>query len=103
MRHLPIKTTQKALDFSALAIAFVAHDGPRIALTVRQSRAQQQPAPRGPAKIFQFNPSPAATAQAPATPPAPSQPGAGLGSAPVSSPIEPVEVDVTAGDPNMGP
>jgi len=58
LRHLPVTMAQKWVDFSALALAVVAYEGPRIGedIRLRQARARP-PAARGPAQVFQFRPS----------------------------------------------
>ena len=81
-RHFPVKTTQKAIDMSALIFCVIQMETPRVVIS-RQLAAQRARGPqRGPAQVFQFvnpnppTPPPSATApQATASPP-----GAGGGS-----------------------
>lgn len=60
-RHLPVTMTQKALDFSALAMAFLQFDMPRIAISYQLARGQNpfmnQPQ-RPVAQVFPFPGSP---------------------------------------------
>lgn len=75
LRHLPITMAQKYIDFSALGLAVVAYEGPRIGMDVRikaerMQRGAQQPPP--PAQIFRFRPTGAQPNQpAPLQQPAP--------------------------------
>ena len=58
LRHLPVTMAQKWIDFSALALAVVAYEGPRIGEDIRLRQARGRPAAaRGPAQVFQFRPS----------------------------------------------
>jgi hypothetical protein len=62
MRHLPIGATQKALDFTALAICAFNMETPRVYASMRnqqQRRAQAATPPPPGATVFQFRPPPA--------------------------------------------
>lgn len=57
-RHLPVQATQKAVDFTMLAVAVATFDGPRVALDM-QLRAQRQAQARQPSHgspVFAFVP-----------------------------------------------
>lgn len=69
LRHLPLSTTQKTMDFAALAMAIFAHEGPRVMMDIQLSRQRRQPQQPGPARVFQFRPT-----QGPPPPPQPQQP-----------------------------
>jgi hypothetical protein len=55
MRHLPFTATQKYFDFSALAVAVFAYDGPRLArdIELRQPGASQE-VRRPSGQVFHF-------------------------------------------------
>jgi hypothetical protein len=82
-RHFPLRTTQKMLDVTMLIITAFSIDAPRIVLSMQIARAQnsRQPGMRGPAQVFQFNPSPFNNPSTPASPPNSAAP----------SPIRPAE------------
>ena len=79
LRHLPVKTTQKTLDFSALAICAFAMEAPRIGMSAQIAKATAAP-PRAQAQVYPFapagppNPTPRPRPQ-PVPPPAPSAQG----------------------------
>jgi hypothetical protein len=54
LRHIPILVAQKYVDFSALALAVMTYDGPRLMLSAQAKATPQQQAQT--AKIFSFNP-----------------------------------------------
>ncbi len=51
LRHFPVRTTQKAIDMTALLMTAIAIEAPRVALSRRNRRPQQQ---RPSATVFQF-------------------------------------------------
>jgi hypothetical protein len=71
LRHLPIKTAQKTVDYAALVMVAFVIETPRIVASANLARAGRAPQ-RGPAQVFQFhNPNQAASQASP--PPAASQ------------------------------
>lgn len=80
LRHLPVTMAQKYIDFSALGLAVVAYEGPRVGMDVRikaermQRGGAQQPPP-GPAQIFRFRPPPNQPAPPRQAAPNPGPPG----------------------------
>lgn len=56
LRHLPVTMAQKYVDFTALGVAVIAYEGPRIAVDValRGQREAPRPAPSRPAQVFRF-------------------------------------------------
>jgi hypothetical protein len=86
LRHLPIKTAQKTVDYAALVMIAFVIETPRVVRSAQLARAPKAP-PRGPAQVFQFHsPSPAnpPPAQGTASPAEPSP-----GSSPPAASIEP--------------
>ena len=76
LRHLPVTMAQKYIDFTALGIAVIAYEGPRVHMDM-QLRAQRGAAGRprqGPAQVFQFAPRPPQQPQEPANGAAPPEP-----------------------------
>lgn len=70
LRHLPVTMAQKYVDFTALGIAIIAYEGPRVHMDM-QLRAQRGAAARprsGPAQVFQFSPRPTPSPQPPQEP-----------------------------------
>lgn len=86
VRHLPIGASQKALDFSALIIAAMNFETPRVYQSMHNARARRaqrgSEAPGAGATVFQFRPAPQAgspTAAAAAAPSSAQAPAAANG------------------------
>jgi hypothetical protein len=74
LRHLPVTMAQKYIDFTALGVAIIAYEGPRIAMDAAlraQRQTQTRPGPIGPAQVFQFRRPPGAASEPEAVQPAP--------------------------------
>lgn len=64
LRHLPITTSQKYVDFTVLGLAVITHTTPRVVMDMQLRQARQRGGPqprqgpmgRGPAQVFQFTP-----------------------------------------------
>jgi hypothetical protein len=103
-RHFPVKTTQRAIDMSALIFCVVQMETPRFVIS-RQLAAQRARGgpPRGPAQVFQFvnpnapTPPPSATATA-AAPTGAAGAGGGSPQPPMADgPIDPSSFDGALG------
>jgi hypothetical protein len=76
LRHLPIKTAQKTVDYTALVFVAFAIETPRIVRSAQLARQPKQPM-RGPAQVFQFHSQPTPAPTTPSqTPTATGGPGA---------------------------
>jgi hypothetical protein len=81
LRHFPLQTTQKAIDFSVLVFCIFEMETPRVVKSIQLAKLPphlRRQAQRGPAKIFEFAPN--------FSPPPPSdapQPGGSPTSGPV--------------------
>lgn len=96
LRHFPMKTTQKVIDCTALAIVAFEMEAPRVMVSAELAKQRKGPQPaRGPAQIFRFN-TPAGTQ---ATPPSPAPPAGDVGS---GSPAAEVIPDLGGGE-QLGP
>lgn len=58
LRHFPVRTTQKAIDFMALAMCVFEMETPRIAASAAIAAAAKAPRP-APAAVYPLRPSPA--------------------------------------------
>ena len=80
LRHLPITTSQKYVDFAVLGMAVCNYEGVRLAADYQLRQQARQPQPQHPGAVVypfpQRNPSPGdGTAPSPPSPPAGPSPG----------------------------
>lgn len=95
LRHLPVKTTQKALDFSVLVFCVVEMETPRIYRSRQLAEERARPRPRGPAQVFQFH--------SPQPPPPQPQPAPAPQSQSQSSDVERAPLEIEPDTPSFGP
>jgi hypothetical protein len=98
LRHFPINTTQKAIDFSVLAFCIFEMETPRVVRSIQLAKIPphlRKQAQRGPAKIFEFTPqsSDAPQPNGPTPPTAPSPRSVHQDTPPIADPPSPAVGD----------